>query len=607
MSQTARSPSSAERLAALRAELARHDLAAYVVPTADPHQSEYVPPAWQRRAWLTGFTGSAGTAVVTRDAALLWTDSRYWLQAEQELAGTEWSLMRGGKPDVPQPVEWLAQALRAGERAGVDPAVLALASWREWKDKLTRAGAVLVGVPENLVDCAWADRPPLPCEPTLALDVRFAGRAHSDKLAELRAALEKAGCDAHVIAALDSIAWLYNIRGRDIECNPLAIAWAIVSRERAELFIDRAKVGEAVAAHLGAAVDVRPYERFGERLDALARTHAKVWLDPQTTSRAIAARLAPDNGGGATLYDEDSPILLAKAVKNEVELAGQRACHVRDGAAVCRYLAWLERELARGATLDEVAAAERLEAFRAEEEHFRGISFPSISAWGPNGAIVHYRPLPGKCAVVRPEGLYLIDSGAQYLDGTTDITRTLAAGPTTDEMRDRFTRVLRGHIAMATARFPAGTSGAPIDALARRPLWDAGLDFGHGTGHGVGHFLCVHEGPQSVAPRSTKVALRPGMIVSNEPGYYRAGHYGIRIESLVEVVESGTGADGQPFLAFRELTLCPIDTRCVERALLTEGERAWLDAYHARVLREITPRLRSATEREWLTRACAPI
>jgi Xaa-Pro aminopeptidase len=441
----------------------------------------------------------------------------------------------------------------------------------------------------------------------MALDVRFSGRAHTDKLAELRAALEKAGCDAHVVTALDSIAWLYNVRGRDIECNPLAISWAIVSREGAELLVDRTKVGEAVAAHLGPSVDVLPYERFGERLDALARAGAKVWLDPQQASRAIAARLAPDDGGGATLYEEDSPILLAKAVKNEVELAGLRECHVRDGAAVCRYLAWLERELARGAVLDEIACAERLEAFRADEEYFQGISFPSISAWGPNGAIVHYRPLPGKCATVRPEGLYLIDSGAQYLDGTTDITRTVAAGPTTEEMRDRFTRVLRGHIAMATARFPAGTSGAPIDALARRPLWDAGLDFGHGTGHGVGHFLCVHEGPQSVAPRSTKTALKPGMIVSNEPGYYRAGQYGIRIESLVEVVDAGTGADAQPFLGFRELTLCPIDTRCVERSLLRDEERAWLDAYHARVLREISPRLRTPAERDWLARACAAL
>jgi Xaa-Pro aminopeptidase len=515
--------------------------------------------------------------------------------------------MRAGKPDVPQPVEWLAQALRKGERAGVDPEVVPLATWREWREKLARAGAELCAVPENLVDAIRTDRPALPCEPTLALDLRFAGRAHGDKLAELRAALEKAGCDAHVITALDSVAWLFNVRGRDIECNPLAIAWAIVLRERAELLIDRAKLGEAVAAHLGSAVDVLPYERFGERLDALARARAKVWLDPHTTSRAIAARLAPEDGSGATLYEEDSPILLAKAVKNEVELAGLRACHVRDGAAVCRYLAWLERELARGAVLDEVAASSRLEAFRAEEEHFQGVSFPSISAWGPNGAIVHYRPLPGKCAVVRPEGLYLIDSGAQYLDGTTDITRTVAAGPTTEEMRDRFTRVLRGHIAMATVRFPAGTSGAPIDALARRPLWDAGLDFGHGTGHGVGHFLCVHEGPQSIAPRSTKPALKPGMIVSNEPGYYRAGQYGIRIESLVEVVESGPGADGQPFLGFRELTLCPIDTRCVERALLTDTERAWLDAYHARVLREIAPRLRTPAERAWLARACAPL
>jgi Xaa-Pro aminopeptidase len=595
-----------ERLVRLRGELASRGLAAYVVPAADPHQSEYVPAAWQRRAWLTGFTGSAGTAVVTRDAALVWTDSRYWLQAEQELAGGDWTLMRLGRLDVAAPADWLAQAIPSGQTVGVDPQLFSIAGWREWSGKLERAGVKLVAVADNLVDAARDSAPPLPREPMLALGVEFAGRSHADKLATLRAALEKAGCDAHVVTALDSIAWLYNVRGNDIECNPLAISYAVVTRDRAELYVDHSKVGEAVAAHLGPQVEVLPYERFGERLDALARERGRVWVDPNTTSRWVAERLAP-SGGGAFLYEEDSPILLAKAVKNEVELAGLRACHVRDGAALCRFLCWLERELARGAALDEVQAAERLEAFRAEGEHFRGISFPSISAWGPNGAIVHYRPLPGKCATIRPESLYLIDSGAQYFDGTTDVTRTVALGPISAEMRERFTRVLRGQIAVATARFPSGTTGAPLDALARRPLWDAGLDFGHGTGHGVGHFLCVHEGPQGLAPRSTKTALAPGMIVSNEPGYYRAGHYGIRLENLVEVVAAGEGADGQPFLGLRDLTVVPLDTRCVERSLLGDAECAWLNAYHARVRAEVAPLLRTDAERAWLVRACAEI
>ncbi len=596
----------AERLARLRGELASRGLAAYVVPTADPHASEYVPPAWQRRAWLTGFTGSAGTAIVTRDAALLWTDSRYWLQAEQELEGSEWSVMRAGRPDVAAPPDWLAQALPAGASAGVDPQLVSLTGWREWAPKLERAGSKLVAVPENLVDAIRGATAPLPRAPMLALGVELAGRECADKLAALRAALAKAGCDAHVVSALDSIAWLFNVRGGDIECNPVAIAYAVITRERAELYVDPSKVGEAVAAHLGSQVEVSAYERFGERLDALARERGRVWVDPGTTSRWVADRLAPA-GGGAFLYEEDSPILLAKATKNDVELAGMRACHARDGAAVCRFLCWLEGELARGVELDEVAAAERLDALRAEGERFRGVSFPSISAYGPNGAIVHYRPLPGRCATIRAEGLYLVDSGAQYLDGTTDVTRTVALGPTTPEMRERFTRVLRGHIAVATVRFPAGTSGAPLDALARRPLWDAGLDFGHGTGHGVGHFLCVHEGPQSLAPRSTKTALVPGMVVSNEPGYYRGGHYGIRLENLVEVIAAGNGADGQPFLALRDLTLVPFDTRCVEPALLDASERAWLDAYHARVLAEVAPLLRTDRERAWLSRACAPL
>ena len=607
MSSRRKASSIAGRLASLRAEMERCELAAYVVPSADPHQSEYVPALWQRRVWISGFTGSAATAIVTRDAALLWTDSRYWLQAEQELAGSEYVLMRHGQADVPAPVDWLETAFGAGDRIGVDPQVVTLAAWREWGEKLERAGATLVAPDENLIDCVWADRPPLPREPMLALGAEFAGRTHAEKLAELRAALEKASCDAHVLTSLDSIMWLFNVRGRDVECNPLAISYAIVTRDGAQLFVDRSKVTEAVAGHLGGAVDVRPYERFGERLDELSRDGARVWADPQSVSRWVAERLAPEGASGARLYEKASPILLAKAVKNEVELGGMRSCHVRDGAAVCRFLHWLERELAGGAELDEVDCAERLEAFRAEGEHFQGVSFPTISGYGPNGAIVHYRPTREACAKLRADNLYLIDSGAQYLDGTTDITRTVTLGGLSGEQRDRFTRVLKGHIAVATVRFPRGTSGSPINALARRPLWDGGLEFGHGTGHGVGHFLCVHEGPQGLAPRSTATALEPGMIVSNEPGYYKAGHYGIRIENLVEVIEAGKGADGEPFLGFRELTLCPLDTRCVDADLLVAGERDWLNAYHARVRAEVAPLLSEPAERAWLERATEPI
>jgi Xaa-Pro aminopeptidase len=596
-----------ERVARVRSEMGRHELAAYVVPSTDPHQSEYVPPVWQRRAWISGFSGSAGTAVITRDSARLWTDSRYWLQAARQLEGSCFELMRQGDADVPNVGRWLASVLVEGEAVGIDPRLLSVETWRDWKRQLERAEARLVAVDENLVDAAWVDRAPLPSAPMLALGTEFAGRDHCEKLADLRAALEKERCDAHVITALDSIAWLFNVRGRDIECNPLAISYAIVSRSQARLFVAREKITEAVAEHLGAAVDVEPYESFAAELDQLARDHARVWIDPHATSVWVAERLAPEAASGATLHEEASPIVLAKAVKNEVELGGMRACHVRDGAAVCRFLRWVEESVRGGERLDEVDCHGRLEAFRAEGKHFQGESFPTISAFGPNAAIVHYRAQRPDCAVLEPNNLYLVDSGAQYLDGTTDITRTIALGEPTDEQRESFTRVLKGCIAVATVRFPTGTSGAPLDALARRPLWDGGRDFGHGTGHGVGHFLCVHEGPHGIALRSSKTALRPGMIVSDEPGYYKAGEYGIRIENLVEVVPAGEGADGQPFLGFRELTLCPIDKRCIDPSLLSAEERDWLDRYHARVRQELAPELADPADRAWLERSTEPL
>lgn len=594
------------RVEALRSEMAQRKLDAYVVPSADPHQSEYVPAPWRRRAFISGFTGSAGVAVITRDAALLWTDSRYWIQASQELPEL-YTLMRQGAPEVPDPDEWLEKELGEGARAGIDPRLLTLARWRELCRGLERAGATLVAVDESLVDRVWKDRPPLPREPVHALAVEHAGRSVDAKLEALRGEMERASCDAHVLTALDSIAWLFNIRGRDVECNPLAVSYASVTPERAHLFIDEAKLSGAVRDHLGPSVRLHAYDAFADHLDELARRRARVWIDPASASRWVAERLAPQAGSGARLYEKESPVLLAKAVKNPVELAGMRACHVRDGVALCRFLRWLEDELAAGRRPNEVEAADRLAAFRAEGERFQGISFETISAWGPNAAIVHYAPRRESCATLEPEGLYLVDSGGQYLDGTTDVTRTVALGPVRDEQRDRFTRVLKGHIAVATARFPEGTAGAALDALARKPLWDAGLVFGHGTGHGVGHYLCVHEGPQSLSPRSARVALRPGMIVSNEPGYYKHGAYGIRIESLVEIVELPAGPDGSRFYGFETLTLCPIDTRCIDPSLLTDDERAWLDTYHARVRETLTPLLPDPADQAWLHRTTDPL
>jgi Xaa-Pro aminopeptidase len=596
-----------ERLEALRAEMTRRDLTAYVVPSQDPHQNEYVPAPWQRRARISNFSGSAGTAIVTRDAAYLWTDSRYWLQATRELPAGEYTLMRHGAPGVPEPADWLEAELGAGARIGVDPQLLTHGQWQSWQKKLARAGAELLGIDENLIDLGWPDRPPLPSEPVSVLGAQFAGRCVAEKLAELRDAMRKVGCDAHVVTALDSIAWLFNIRGRDVECNPLAIGYAIVTTRAAQLFIDAEKLDATVRAHLGGAVDVLPYADFEARLHALASDEAKVWVDPQSASTWVVRCLAPPDGIGARIYENDSPIVLAKALKNDVELAGIRACHVRDGAALCRFFRWLEDELASGARPDEVRCADQLLALRAEGDHFQGISFGTISAYGPNGAVVHYSPTSADCAKLEPAGLYLLDSGAQYLDGTTDITRTVALGEPSDEHRDRFTRVLKGHIAVATVDFPEGATGSQIDSLARRPLWEAGLDYGHGTGHGVGHFLCVHEGPQAIAPRSTKVALKPGMILSNEPGYYEAGAYGIRLENLLEVVEREAGPQGTKFFGFETLTLCPIDTRCIDAGGLDDAERGWLNAYHARVRESLAPLLEDPADRRWLERNTEPI
>jgi Xaa-Pro aminopeptidase len=587
-------------IARLRSRMAAHGIAAYIVPSADAHQSEYVPACWQRRPRVSGFTGSAGLLVVMHGDARLWADSRYWLQAERELPSGVIELVRHGAPGVPEPAAWLARNLPAGTRVGVDPRLLTESQWRSWLKALGSGGIALEAIDENWIDLDWDARPPLPGAPLRPLGVNFAGRSSEEKLRTLRAALAEARCTAHVVSALDSIAWLFNVRGADVEHNPVAVSYAIVTRDAAELFIDPAKISSAVRQHLGSTVAVRPYEEFAAALAELAAQGGRVWIDPEIASHWIAAQLGGGPGSRAELHEADSPLVLAKAIKNPVELAGIRACHVRDGAALVRFLRWLEDSVPTH-SLDEVDCAEKLDAIRAEGEHFQGTSFTTISGYAANGAIVHYRPERPHCAKLQPAGLYLVDSGAQYFDGTTDVTRTLALGPLTDAERQAFTLVLKGHIAVATARFPEGTNGAQIDALARRPLWDAGLDYGHGTGHGVGHFLCVHEGPARIAPRGL-VALQAGMILSNEPGYYETGAYGIRIENLVEVVECEPGRGDRRFLGFDTLTLCPIDTRCIDTSLLGSDERRWLNDYHQRVRTTLAPQLEAAADRQWLER-----
>ncbi|HYD30318.1 MAG TPA: aminopeptidase P family protein [Azospirillaceae bacterium] len=588
-------------VAALRAELARRNLDGFIIPRADEHQGEYVPLNAQRLIWASGFTGSAGVAIVLKSRGALFIDGRYTLQAQTETPADLFEFRH--LIDDPH-AEWLVEALPDGGRVGFDPRLHTIGWLERAQGGLTRAAIDLVPCPDNPVDAVWSDRPPAPLAPVVPHDERFAGRPAADKRAEVAVALTRAGLGAAVLTQPDSIAWLLNIRGGDVACTPLPLSFAIVTDEATvDLFIDRRKLVPGMDTHLGNAVRVRDPDELGSALESLGARPRPVRADPATASAWVFDRLMR---GGAHVERGPDPCALPKACKNAVELEGMRRAHVRDGLAMARFLAWLDATAPAGA-VTEIAATERLLALRAEGERFRGLSFETIAGAGPNGAIVHYRVTPETDRRLESGGLFLIDSGAQYLDGTTDITRTVAVGGPTAEMRDRFTRVLKGHIAVATARFPKGTTGSQLDALARLPLWRAGLDYDHGTGHGVGSFLSVHEGPQRISKVGNTTALQPGMILSNEPGYYKTGAYGIRIENLVAVrcADEMDGAE-RPMLAFDTLTLAPIDRRLIEAGLLSAEERAWLDAYHARVRDTLSPLL-DPTTRAWLAAATLPL
>ncbi len=589
-------PTGFERLEALRAELLHRKLDGFVVPRADEHQGEYVAPRARRLEWLTGFSGSAGMAVVLKERAAIFVDGRYTLQVRAEVDTVRFEPMH--LIDEP-PGRWLGEVLRKGQRIGFDP-------WLHTPDQVDtlrhgcdRAGADLVPCETNPVDTLWTDRPGPPLAPVVPHAVEHAGRAAADKRADVATILAEERIDAAVLSDPASVAWLLNIRGDDVEFTPLPLCFAILHADaRVELFLDPAKPSAGLAAHLGPEVAIRPPAELPAALDAL--TDRLVRIDRATAPFAVAERL---RAAGARVDRAADPCALPKACKNEVELAGARAAHRRDGAALVRFLAWLDgRE-----GVDELAAADRLEDFRRRGELFRGLSFPTIAGAGPNGAIVHYRSTPATNRRLEKGALFLLDSGAQYLDGTTDVTRTVAIGPAGDEERRRYTLVLKGHIAVSTALFPAGTAGHQLDVLARAALWSEGLDYDHGTGHGVGSFLSVHEGPQRISKSGVlPVALKPGMILSNEPGYYKTGAYGIRIENLVAVAEADVPGAERGMLRFETLTLVPYDRALIDAALLTAGERAFVDAYHARVAAEIGPLVDTAT-RAWLDRATAPL
>ncbi|MEH3120080.1 MAG: aminopeptidase P family protein [Methylorubrum populi] len=587
-----------ERIEALRAALREIGADGFVVPRADEHQSEYVPAHAERLAWLTGFTGSAGTAVVLAEAAALFVDGRYTLQAPEQVDTGTIAVVPLAQTT---PEAWLGAHLKSGQTLAYDP-------WLHTPDGVARleraaakAGTCLRAVEDNLVDAVWAGRPRPPAGRVAAHPDALAGETRPDKLGRIRAALEEDGVDALVISDPHNLAWTFNLRGADIAHTPLALGYALLPREgRAALYLTSPDIDADLRAVLEPLAEIRPRSAFPDGLAALCAGAARVRLDAATGAAALKHRV--EAAGGVADVGAD-PVTAMKAVKNAAEIAGTRAAHHRDGVAVTRFLAWLDRAAPAG--VSEIRAVEALEDFRSEGGLLRDVSFPTISGSGPNGAIVHYRVTRATDRTAGPGELFLIDSGAQYADGTTDITRTVALGPPTDEMRDRFTRVLKGHIAIARAVFPEDTTGAQIDALARQSLWQAGLDYDHGTGHGVGAFLSVHEGPQRIAKTGT-VALKAGMILSNEPGYYRAGAYGIRIENLILVEERAIPGGDRAMLGFETLTLAPIDRRLIDPDRLGADEADWLDAYHARVRAALAPDLDGPT-RVWLEAATRPI
>jgi len=587
------------RLAALRDQLKRERLDGFVVPLTDEHMSEYVGSYAQRLAWLTGFQGSAGSAVVLPQEAAIFTDGRYTLQVRAQVDGHHWSYESVPETSV---ADWLKEHAPSGGRIGYDP-------WlhtRDWASKartaLAEVGAELVPVARNPVDAVWDDRP----EPSKAHLVvqpdSLAGQSSAAKRQEIADWLRAQKADLVVLSALDSIAWTFNVRGKDIDHTPVALAFALVNEDgTADLFVAGEKIDADVRQHLGNGVRLHERDAFEPFLANLGGK--SVAVDPE---RSVAAIFESLRSAGAKIVEKRDPALLPKALKNAVEISGHRAAQARDGAAVSRFLHWLSAEAPKGG-LDELTAAARLEQFRRDGGDLRDLSFDTISGAGPNGAVVHYRASEETNRPIEPGILYLVDSGGQYVDGTTDITRTIAIGTPTAEMRERFTLVLKGHIALARALFPQGTRGNQLDILARQFLWRQGLDYAHGTGHGVGAYLSVHEGPQRIATfGGGDEPLRPGMILSNEPGYYKTGEYGIRIENLVLVVERDVPGAEKKMLGFDTLTFVPIDRSLIDTGMLDDAERGWVDDYHHQVVAIVGPQL-DGDARTWLEAACRPL
>ncbi|PJG60395.1 aminopeptidase P family protein [Aeromonas cavernicola] len=591
------------RVAQVRAELAMQELDAFIIPHDDEHLGEYIPAYAERLDWVTGFNGSAGLAILLADRAALFVDGRYTVQARMQAPASLFEFLHL----IEQPhVQWLAEQLPAGARVGFDPRLHSLTWYRTAQAVLADHGIELVRVTENPIDLHWHDRPAAGKAPVILYSEALAGQSSEAKRELLASDLRKRGLDAVLLTQAEPINWLLNVRGRDIERLPVVLGFAVLyANSTMDFFVDTDKLDcFAFNQHVGQDVSVYPIDKLGDVLQRIGEDQQKVLADPNTAN-AWTQLIMED--AGAMLVAGLDPTMLPKACKNDIELSGIRAAHLRDGVAMTRFLAWLDRLIASGEFegVDEGTLAEQVEAFRREQAHYVEPSFDTISALGPNAAMCHYRHTNGTPRLFGQDSLYLVDSGGQYLDGTTDITRTVKVGDVRDEHKAMFTRVLQGHIALDQVRFPHGTAGIQLDVLARLPLWQAGYNYDHGTGHGVGHFLSVHEGPQRIAPKGSMVALQPGMVLSNEPGYYREDGFGIRCENLVVVTELEPVGE-LPMLGFERLTYVPFDTRLIDRSLLSPAEFRWINEYHAEVYRRLSPLL-EGEDLSWLEQATSLI
>ena len=585
-----------KRISALRSLMQSKSISAYITYSTDPHSGEYVPAHWESRKWITGFTGSAGTAVITPDDGGLWTDSRYFIQAEEQLTDTGLKLFKERMPETPSIPQWLCSVLKKGERVGIDGYTTPLQTVNELRNELSAYGIEVVMI-EDPYKTIWNDRPDLPDNKLFILEEKYSGESASSKISTIRNHISNTGTDYILISALDEIAWTLNMRGTDIECNPLFVSYLLISEKEATLYINKNKLTETTVDYLQSqGVGHRNYEDIESDLTAISG---------RKTAMSPSINFAMYNAASEhnTVFIQPSPISEYKAVKNQTEINGFRNAMLRDGVAMVRFLIWLQKNIGNS-NLTELSIDEQLYKERSAMENFRGISFATIAGYQEHGAIVHYEADEHSASILRPEGLLLIDSGAQYLDGTTDITRTIPLGPTTEEQKKDYTLVLKGFIQLAMAEFPQGTCGTQLDVLARLSMWEEGINYGHGTGHGVGHFLNVHEGPHQIRMNNVPTPLKPGMTVTNEPGIYRAGKYGIRTENTMLTVPSRKTDFGE-FYKFEQLTLCPINTETILWDMLSSKEIRWLNEYHETVYSKLSPLL-SDEEKQWLRNATNP-